>query len=127
MAQIEGKTWDQLDRAYIVGRSDALGFLAPRHLAAVLPVYLCAVVEDSVWSPATGMLTLVLARPVGGKNRARDVARFDGIVESLTDAQCTAVAGVLRDLAEKDCGGSLGRAAHDAVEGHWKSYLPVGA
>src|SRR5260221_13985411 len=59
MEQLEGKTWAQLDRGYIVRRSDALGFLGTRHLVAVLPVYLCALIEDGVWSPAAGMLRLI--------------------------------------------------------------------
>ena len=35
---LEGKTWEQLDRSYIIKRSDALGFLGTQQLVAVLPV-----------------------------------------------------------------------------------------
>lgn len=128
MEHLDGKRWDQLDRAYLVRRSDALGFLGTRHLAAVLPVYLCALVEDGVWSPAAGMLTLILARPrAGKKDTGIGVPRFDALVEALTDAQRAAVASTLRAFAATDEDGSLGQAAHGALEGHWAQYPPVGA
>jgi hypothetical protein len=126
MEQLEGRTWDQLDREYIVRRSDALGFLGTRHLIAVLPVYLCALVEDGVWSSATGMLTLILAKPIAGKDSGIGMARFDALVEALTDAQRAAVAAALRAFAEGDEDGSLGQAARAALDGHWKIYLPAG-
>lgn len=65
--QLDGKTSEELDRGWIVRRSDALGFLGTHHLVAVLPVYLRAMVEDGVWSPATGLLTRGLA---GADSRA---------------------------------------------------------
>jgi len=46
---LEGKTWEQLERAYIIMRADALGFLGTRELIAVLPVY-CA----RCWKMAQG-------------------------------------------------------------------------
>jgi hypothetical protein len=125
--QLEGKSWDQLDRAYIVRRSDALGFLGTRHLAAVLPVYLCALVEDGVWSPSAGLLTLILAKPLPGSDTGLGNARFDALIEVLTDTQRTAVACALRAFAETDEGGSLGQAALDCVNGHWKIYSPTDA
>jgi hypothetical protein len=126
MEQLEGKRWDQLDRAYFARRSDALGFLGTHHLVAVLPVYLCALVEDGVWSPTAGMLTLILARPLPGKNTGLGAARFEALIEALTDAQRTAVASALGAFAETDEDGSLGQAARAALDGHWKRYLPVG-
>jgi hypothetical protein len=127
MEQLEGKTWEQVDRAYIVRRSDALGFLGTHHLVAVLPVYLRALVEDGVWSPAAGMLTLILAKPLPGKDTGLGVARFNALVEALTDAQRAAVAAALRVFAESDEDGSLGQAARAALDGHWKIYLSAGA
>ena len=121
--QLDGKTWDQLDRAYVVRRSDALGFLGTKHLVAVLPVYLHAMVEEGVWSPATGMLTLILAKPLPGEDTGLGPTRFDALVEALTGEQRGAVASALRAFAEKDPDGSLGRAAHTALERYWKTYL----
>ena len=126
MKQIAGKSWAQLDREYIVRRSDALGFLTSRHLIAVLPVYLCALVEDGVWSPAVGMLMLILTRPVRGKHTGLGRAGFGALVETLTDEQRTAVACVLRAFSEKDPDGSLGKAARAALEDYWTTYLPAG-
>lgn len=123
--QLAGKSWEQLDRAYVVRRSDALGFLATRHLAAVLPIYLCAMVEDGVWSPATGMLTLILAPPPAAKTTGLGVARFEALVEALTTEQRAAVATALNAFADQDPDGSLGQAARAAFDGHWKTYLPT--
>lgn len=123
--QVDGKAWDQLDRSYMVRRSDALGFLGTSALVAVLPVYLSALVEDGVWSPAAGMLTLILAKPPAKK--AADTARFNELVETLNDQQRIVVAAVLRAFAETDEEGSLGRAARAAFDEHWATYVPVGA
>lgn len=94
MKQIAGQSWDQLDREYIVRRSEALGFLATRHLIAVLPVYLGALVEDGVWSLAAGMLILILARPARGKHTGLGRTGFGALVETLTDEQRAAMACV---------------------------------
>jgi hypothetical protein len=125
--QLEGKSWEQLDREYIVRRSDALGFLGTRHLIAVLPVYLRSLVEDGVWSPAADMMMLVLTRPLPAKDTGLGAARFDDLVDALTDAQRSAVASALRAFGEQDPDGSLGEAAHEALEGYWNAYLPAGA
>lgn len=124
--QLEGKSWEQLDREYIVCRSDALGFLGTRHLVAVLPVYLRSLVEDGVWSSAADMMMLILTKPLPGKDTGLGAARFDEFVDALTDAQRSAVASALRAFGEQDPDGSLGQAAHEALEGYWNAYLPAG-
>jgi hypothetical protein len=120
--QLEGKTWTQLDRAYIVRRSDALGFLGTRHLVAVLPVYLSAMVEDGAGSPATEMLTLLLAKPVPGEDSGLGHVRFDALVEAMTGAQKSVVARALDAFARQDPDGSLGRAARAALDSYWITY-----
>jgi hypothetical protein len=127
MQQIEGKGWDQLDGAYIARRSDALGFLGTHHLVAVLPVYLRSLIDEGVWSPAAGMLTLILTKPALGKDTGLGSKRFDALVDALTATQRIAVACVLRAFSEMDPEGSLGLAARDAHDGHWKVYLPAAA
>jgi hypothetical protein len=127
MKQLDGRSWDQLDREYIVRRSDALGCLGTQHLVSVLPVYLRAMADDGIWSPATGMLTLVLTKPAAGKDSGLGDARFAALVDSLTDPQGTTIARVLARFAESDPEGSLGRAALVALQSHWTSYLPTGA
>lgn len=125
LAQLAGKRWDQLDREHLVRRSDALGFLGTRHLAAVLPVYLRALVEEGVWSPAAGMLTQILTRPAPGQDSGLGAVRFDALLAALTEPQRAAVATVLRAFGEQDADGSLGQAAQAALEGPWKAYLPA--
>jgi hypothetical protein len=71
MERIDGKTWQELDRAYIAVRSDALGFLGTRHVVAVLPAYLSSLIEEGVWSPAADTLMLLLAKPGQRKDRAQ--------------------------------------------------------
>lgn len=121
--QLDGKSWDRLDRAYIVRRSDALGFLGTKQLVGVLPVYLRAMVEQGVWSPATGMLTVILAKPLPGEDTGLGPARFDALVEALTGKQRAAVASALRAFADTDPDGSLGRAATTALDRCWNAHL----
>jgi hypothetical protein len=125
MQQLDGKTWRELDRAYLARRSDALGFLGTPHLVTVLPVYLRSLVEDGVWSPAAGMLMVVLTKAGPGTDAGLGTARFDELVAALTDAQRAMVASGLEAFAESDPDGSLGRAATAALDSHWKTYLPA--
>lgn len=120
-ARLEGATWDRLDRELLVGRSDALGFLGTSHLAAVLPAYLTAMVQDGVWSPASGMLTIILTRPAPGTDAGLGAARFDALFEALTPGQRHAVAAALGVLADTDDGGDLGAAATAALASRWNA------
>jgi len=123
MQQLEGKTWDQLDPAYAVRRSDALGFLSTKHLVEVLPVYLRSLVEDGISSPAAGVLTQILTRPAPGKDTGLGTARFKALVDALTGSQRTAIASALHLFSDMDPGGSLGRAARYAFDSEWKRFL----
>jgi len=124
---LEGKTWEQIDRSYIITRSDALGFLGTRHLVAVLPVYLRALLEDGVWSTSGDALILLLTKPDPGKKTGIKLPRFEALVGALSLAQRAAVAAVLRAFAATDEGGSLGERARAALEHYWNAYLPGGA
>jgi hypothetical protein len=81
---LEGKTWEQLDRSYIITRADALGFLRTRELVAVLPVYLRALLEDGAWSPCADTLVLLLTKPEPGKKTGIKLPRFEALVSALT-------------------------------------------
>lgn len=124
---LEGKTWEELDRKYLITRSDALGFLGTRHLIAVLPVYLRSLVEEGVWSSSADMLMLLLTKPDSEKKIGIKLPRFKALVSALTSEQCTVIAAVLCAFAATDEGGSLGEAARAALEHHWKVYLPDGS
>ena len=123
MERLDGKTWQELDRAYLVTRSDALGFLGTQFVVAVLPVYLSSLVEEGIWSPAVDTLLLLLTKPGPEKKVGLKLERFEALVAALTPMQRTVIAAVLSELAATDPDGSPGRAARDAVERHWKIYL----
>lgn len=120
---LEGKTWEELDRAYLTARSDALSFLGTRHLVAVLPVYLRSLVEEGVWSPAADTLMLLLAKPEANKKTGIKLPRFEALIGALTPAQRRVIAAVLNAFATADQGGSLGEAARSTLERDWESYL----
>lgn len=124
-AQLDGKTWDQLDRAYLLRRDDALGFLGTQELVAVLPVYLRALVEDGAGIPAADMLMIVLKRP--GTNDDPDLgrARFGALVDALTDAQKGVIARVLAGFVDRHAGGSPGERARVTLDSYWRDYLPI--
>jgi hypothetical protein len=125
--QIEGKTWEELDPAYLVMHHDALSVLGTRHLVAVLPVYLRSLVEEGVESLAAYALLHALTRRGPKKKPGTSRSRFDELVDALTPAQRVVIATVLRAFAATDESGSLGFAAQAALEEHWKTYLPAGA
>jgi hypothetical protein len=120
---LDGKQWDRLDRAYLMRRSDALGFLSTRHLVAVLPVYLQSMIEEGVWSGAAGMLTTILMNPDAGADTGLGHDRFAALDGALSDAQRQAIAAALQTLATDDAEGSLGIAARAALDSHWRRHL----
>lgn len=122
LEKIDGKTWRAADAQWLVRRSDGLGFLGTRWLAALLPVYLIAAVRDGVWSPATEMLVLILARPAAGSDSGLGQKRFAALVDALTAEQRTVVGDVLDQIAQIDPEGSLGLAALAAFESYWNDY-----
>lgn len=121
---LEGKTWEELDRAYLTRRSDALSFLGTRHLVAVLPVYLRSLVEEGVWSPAADTLMLLLAKPDASKKTGIKLPRFQALLGAITPEQGRVIAAVLNAFAIADQGGSLGEAARTTLERDWQAYLP---
>ena len=110
--QVHGKTWLELDRAYVLKRSDVLSFLEPADLISVLPVYLCSLVEDGTRTPVPDTLLLVLdpdAEP-----------RFAQIFAAMTPAQRDAVVAVLEFFAAHESG-KPGDMARAAVQ-QWRSH-----
>jgi hypothetical protein len=124
---LEGKTWEQLDRSYMIKRSDALGFLGTQQVVAVLPVYLRSLLEDGVWSISAEGLILLLTKPDPGKKTGIKLPRFEAFAGALTSAQRAAIATVLQAFAAMDEEGSPGDRARAALEGHWSAYLPGGS
>jgi hypothetical protein len=114
---VEGKTWEELDRAFVLPYCSVLSFLDPRHLAAVLPVYLRSLVEEGARSPVPDTMLLVLNR--------RSRRRFEELVHALTPPQRAVVAAVL-DVFGATESGQPADAARAALE-RWKTYLPAGS
>lgn len=104
---VDGMTWLELDPAYVVTRSDVLSFLEPRHLVAVLPVYLRSLVEDGTNTPVPDTLLLVLDRD--------SEPRFDKIFRELNEAQRDVVLAVLQLFAASESGQPADAARH-AIE-----------
>ena len=121
--QIEGKTWREVDRAQLLTRSDALGFLGTQQLVAVLPVYLRSLIEEGVWSRAADSLVLLLTRPSANQKTGIKLPRFEKFVDALTPIQRKVIAEVLRAFAAADEHGSPGKRAQIALERHWQTYL----
>jgi hypothetical protein len=125
---VDGHTWEELERAYMITRSDALSFLGTKHLVAVLPMYLRSLLENNLGSLAAETMIPLLTKPGTEKRSGIKLPRFQALVAALTPAQCTLIAAVLRAFAARDLYegeyGSPGRAAIDALERHWGSYLP---
>ena len=121
--QIDGKSWDQLDRAYIVRKSDALGFLSTRELVDVLPVYLRSLLEDGGWSPAAGLPYSDSGKASSRGGPRLGVDRFNALTDMLTIAQRAVVGRVLIAFGETDPDGWLGKGALSAVDNHWKQFL----
>ncbi len=110
---VDGKSWEELDRAYVLARSDALSFLDPDHLAAVLPVYLRSLVEDGTRTPVPDTLLLVL-------NRKSEQA-FEEVFGALSSAQRAVVVAVLDAFAAAESG-QPSDAARETAE-RWKRRL----
>ncbi len=111
--QVEGKTWEELDRAYALTRSDVLSFLDTRHLVAVLPVYLRSLVEDGTQTPVPDTLVLVLNR--------KNEERFQELFTALDPAQRAAVVAAL-ELFGANESGQPADAARAAAE-RWKAHV----
>lgn len=114
---VEGKTWEELDRKYVLSRSDVLSFLDMRHLVAVLPVYLRSLVEDGTRTPVPDTMLLVLNR--------KKQARFEELASALDPSQRAAVVAVLELFAATESG-QPADAAREALE-RWKAHLSTGS
>jgi hypothetical protein len=123
-AAIDGRTWDQLDRDFILTRHDAAGFLDTAGLVAVLPVYLQSVVEQGASSPVAILVTMILTRPQRGIKPGLGAPAFKALTRALNDEQRSVIARVLQDLAERHGEDMLGVEARMALDGYWIAYLP---
>ena len=121
-AHLDGKSWEELDRAYLAQRWDALGFLSTRQLVAVLPAYLLSMLEHP-FSNLPGMVASVLTEP-SKERKGLGKRRFAALVEALAEPQRAAIASALRQFTLEHPGEDSVRVA---LESFWDGYLPAGA
>ncbi|HEU0034411.1 MAG TPA: DUF6714 family protein [Kofleriaceae bacterium] len=119
-AAVAGKPWDELDRSYLATRWDALGFLNPAALAAVLPAYLVEML-DHPYSNLPGMVASVLTRPSKAR-KGLGMARFTALVEALDESQRIAVASALQQFALEHADES---AVREALDSFWDGFLSL--
>ena len=108
---VDGKRWTEVDRTLIGRRSDVLSFLEPKHLVAVLPAFMHALVEEGTKTGIPDTLLLVLD--------AAAEPRFSRIEQLLTDAQRAVVIEALEAFAANESG-QPSDAACQAIRG-WRS------
>lgn len=118
-AHLNNKTWEQLDRAYLAQRWDALAFLSTRQLAAVLPAYLLKMLEQP-YSNLPGMVASVLTRP-SEEDKGLGKRRFTALVETLAPPQRAAIAAALQQFVREHPDEESVRAALES----WDGYLPA--
>ena len=119
-AHLDGKTWEQLDRAYLAQRWDALGFLGTRQLAAVLPAYLLEMLEHP-YTNLPGMVASVLTAP-SKERKGLGKQRFAALLEALAAPQRAVIASALRQFAREH---SDEDAVRIALESSWDGFLPA--
>ena len=121
--QLDGKSWNELDRSYLDRRSDALGFLSTKHLVAVLPAYLAQLVEGGLFSQVPDMLLLILTAPDSTKRDGLGAARFGKLTEALSESQRAAVAATLNRFAQEHPATAHANAAQVALDRYWLGFL----
>lgn len=101
---VDGRLWTELDRSLIGRRGDVLSFLEPKHLAAVMPAFLEALVEQGTTTALPDTLLLVLD--------AESEPRLAKIAKQLTDDQRAVVAEALEVFAASESGQPADAARH---------------
>jgi hypothetical protein len=101
---VDGKPWTELDRSLIGRRGDVLSFLEPKHVAAVMPAFLEALVEQGTTTALPDTLLLVLD--------AESEPRLAKIAKQLTDDQRAVVAEALEAFAASESGQPADAARH---------------
>ena len=96
--QLDGKSWNELDRSYLDRRSDALGFLSTKHLVAVLPAYLAELVEGGPFSQVPGVRLWIDVATSTGYQRNRSAVSPSGLIfnEKARNEDPAPVAPVVR-------------------------------
>jgi hypothetical protein len=111
-AATDGRTWGDLDGAFVEAHFMALGWMTPSLFAALLPAYLLALVEGQSQNELPDFVLSQLTRREGHE------AAYDARVAQLTEQQRAAVAAVLETLPATSRWSHY-RAQFDAARASW--------
>jgi hypothetical protein len=124
-AQMDGKTWEELDPQFFSRRSDGLDFLGTTQLVQVLPLYLHLMLVFKPTSPVPETLLPALTKPEPGDWPAHifedAVKRFDELVAVLSEAQKRVITATLRQFTISAPGEAP--RAQPALDRYWNQFL----
>jgi hypothetical protein len=126
-AQMDGKTWEQLDPQFFARRSDGLSFLGTSYIIDVLPLYLHLMIVFKPTSPVPETLLPMLTKPEPGHYwpaHLHDIVtkHFEELTTALSAEQSRAIAATLQHFIEEATPYAKA-AAQCALERYWKRFL----
>jgi hypothetical protein len=114
---VRGKTWPDLEPAFLEHHHDALVFFGPSSIADYLPAYLAALLRrDRELSALPSFLLGVL-------RRSDDADRFGERFARLSSAQRLAIAHALVAAEAEAEGSSRQSDITEVLDGYWRSLL----
>ena len=124
-AQMDGKTWEQLDPQFFARRSDGLSFLGTAYIVAVLPLYLHLMLVFKPTSPVPETLLPMLTKPEPQDWPAHLLEivtqDFEELIAAVSTAQARVVAATLRELIASAPGEAF--RAQPALDRYWNRFL----
>jgi hypothetical protein len=118
LAQLDGRTWDEMDPVFAAKRVDALSFLDDAGLVAVLPLYLRLLLETAGSDRFVVDYTLLPLLTKPAKVESREGRRFATLIAALTPAQHAAVRAVLEQFTAELP--NEGGPAITALDSYWR-------
>ncbi|HET9627517.1 MAG TPA: DUF6714 family protein [Kofleriaceae bacterium] len=115
---VRGRSWPELDAAFLERHHDALVFLGPSSIADYLPAYLATLLRrDRELSALPSFLWGVLTRGASAE-------RFDERFAQLTTAQRAAIATALAEHEHELEGTSRQEDVTEVLDSYWRSLIP---
>lgn len=114
---VRGRSWTELETAFLERNHDALVFFGPASIADYLPAYLAALLRrDRELSALPSFLFGVLTR-------GKDTERFDARFARLTAAQLAAIARALAAFEVELEGASRQQDVTEVLNSYWRSLI----
>jgi hypothetical protein len=124
-AQMNGKTWEQLDPQFFARRTDGLSFLGTSYIIEVLPLYLHLMIVFKPTSPVPETLLPMLTKPLpqDWPPHLLDIVtrHFDELVAALSVEQNRVIAATLQRFIEQAT--PYARAAAQRAFEYWSQFL----